>query len=172
MLCSPAPAGSHLNSVLAACVCLYRVMAVPATVIYFTCYDQLRDFLRYGLGFQGNHIPLIAGGLARCKCIKGTSVGTHWCPICNVFMGFDFLCVLQWGLWQWSALWSWSGLRCSPVGCRTASWECVSALLWPRTACCHCGGAGDPLFSETCPSPVRRPADYSGDSWISLTIDL
>ena len=43
-------------------------MAVPATVIYFTCYDQLRDFLRYGLGFQGNHIPLVAGGLARCEC--------------------------------------------------------------------------------------------------------
>nr|XP_057904546.1 probable mitochondrial glutathione transporter SLC25A39 isoform X1 [Doryrhamphus excisus] len=45
------------------------VMAVPATVIYFTCYDQLRDFLRYGLGFHGNHIPLIAGGLARLGAV-------------------------------------------------------------------------------------------------------
>ncbi|KAG7263786.1 hypothetical protein CRUP_009970, partial [Coryphaenoides rupestris] len=36
------------------------VMAVPATVIYFTCYDQLRDCLRYSLGLHGNHIPLIA----------------------------------------------------------------------------------------------------------------
>ncbi|XP_056143590.1 probable mitochondrial glutathione transporter SLC25A39 [Lampris incognitus] len=45
------------------------VMAVPATVIYFTCYDQLRDFLRYGLGFQGDHIPLIAGGLARLGAV-------------------------------------------------------------------------------------------------------
>lgn len=47
-----------------------RVMAVPATIIYFTCYDQLRDHLRYNLGFQGNHVPLVAGGLARRKAIK------------------------------------------------------------------------------------------------------
>ncbi|XP_029013953.1 probable mitochondrial glutathione transporter SLC25A39 isoform X3 [Betta splendens] len=45
------------------------VMAVPATIIYFTCYDQLRDFLRYGLGFQGSHIPLVAGGLARLGAV-------------------------------------------------------------------------------------------------------
>lgn len=45
------------------------VMAVPATVIYFTCYDQLRDFLRYGLGFQGSHIPLVAGGLSRLGAV-------------------------------------------------------------------------------------------------------
>ncbi|XP_061906252.1 probable mitochondrial glutathione transporter SLC25A39 isoform X2 [Entelurus aequoreus] len=45
------------------------VMAVPATVIYFTCYDQLRDFLRYGLGFHGSHIPLVAGGLARLGAV-------------------------------------------------------------------------------------------------------
>ncbi|XP_057202078.1 probable mitochondrial glutathione transporter SLC25A39 isoform X2 [Triplophysa rosa] len=46
------------------------VMAVPATIIYFTCYDQLRDFLRYGLGYQGDHIPLIAGGLARLGAVS------------------------------------------------------------------------------------------------------
>uniref|UniRef100_A0A8D3ATE1 Mitochondrial glutathione transporter SLC25A39 n=1 Tax=Scophthalmus maximus TaxID=52904 RepID=A0A8D3ATE1_SCOMX len=45
------------------------VMAVPATVIYFTCYDQLRDFLRFGLGFQGNHVPLVAGALARLGAV-------------------------------------------------------------------------------------------------------
>ncbi|KAM9844049.1 mitochondrial glutathione transporter SLC25A39 isoform 2-T2 [Aulostomus maculatus] len=45
------------------------VMAVPATVIYFTCYDQLRDFLRYGLEFQGSHVPLVAGGLARLGAV-------------------------------------------------------------------------------------------------------
>uniref|UniRef100_A0A3Q3X3N9 Mitochondrial glutathione transporter SLC25A39 n=1 Tax=Mola mola TaxID=94237 RepID=A0A3Q3X3N9_MOLML len=45
------------------------VMAVPATVIYFTCYDQLRDFLRYSLGLQGSHIPLVAGGLARLGAV-------------------------------------------------------------------------------------------------------
>ncbi|TRY87809.1 hypothetical protein DNTS_015713, partial [Danionella cerebrum] len=46
------------------------VMAVPATVIYFTCYDQLRDFLRYNLNYQGDHIPLIAGGLARLGAVS------------------------------------------------------------------------------------------------------
>lgn len=70
-------------------VCVCRVMAVPATVIYFTCYDQLRDFLRFGLGFQGSHIPLVAGGLARCKPIKGhidfLTVKCWWV--------FDFQCV-------------------------------------------------------------------------------
>lgn len=45
------------------------MMAVPATVIYFTCYDQLRDFLKYNLGFQGSHIPLVAGGLARLGAV-------------------------------------------------------------------------------------------------------
>ncbi|XP_068435484.1 mitochondrial glutathione transporter SLC25A39 [Clinocottus analis] len=45
------------------------VMAVPATVIYFTCYDQLRDFLRVGLGFQGSLVPLAAGGLARLGAV-------------------------------------------------------------------------------------------------------
>ncbi|KAM8947313.1 mitochondrial glutathione transporter SLC25A39 isoform 1-T1 [Pelodytes ibericus] len=45
------------------------VMAVPATIIYFTCYDQLRDFLRYGLGYNGSHIPLVAGALARLGAV-------------------------------------------------------------------------------------------------------
>ncbi|XP_035036016.1 probable mitochondrial glutathione transporter SLC25A39 isoform X1 [Hippoglossus stenolepis] len=45
------------------------VMAVPATVIYFTCYDQLRHFLTFGLGFQGSHVPLVAGGLARLGAV-------------------------------------------------------------------------------------------------------
>ncbi|XP_066554814.1 mitochondrial glutathione transporter SLC25A39 isoform X2 [Amia ocellicauda] len=45
------------------------VMAVPATVIYFTCYDQLRDFLRYGMGYQGSQVPLVAGGLARLGAV-------------------------------------------------------------------------------------------------------
>lgn len=50
-------------------LCVCRVMAVPATVIYFTCYDQLRDFLRSGLGLQGSFVPLVAGGLARRKSV-------------------------------------------------------------------------------------------------------
>ncbi|CAN9505967.1 unnamed protein product [Ophioblennius macclurei] len=45
------------------------LMAVPATVIYFTCYDQLRDFLRSSLDLQGSHVPLLAGGLARLGAV-------------------------------------------------------------------------------------------------------
>ncbi|XP_061089021.1 probable mitochondrial glutathione transporter SLC25A39 isoform X2 [Conger conger] len=45
------------------------VMAVPATVIYFTCYDQLRDFLCFGMGYQGIQVPLVAGGLARLGAV-------------------------------------------------------------------------------------------------------
>ncbi|NXG51575.1 S2539 protein, partial [Psilopogon haemacephalus] len=41
------------------------VMAVPATAIYFTAYDQLRDYLRAQTGSQGHCIPLLAGALAR-----------------------------------------------------------------------------------------------------------
>nr|XP_020654959.1 solute carrier family 25 member 39 isoform X1 [Pogona vitticeps] len=45
------------------------VMAVPATVIYFTSYDQLRDFLRAKLNSQGRYIPLVAGGVARLGAV-------------------------------------------------------------------------------------------------------
>uniref|UniRef100_A0A3B3RPU9 Mitochondrial glutathione transporter SLC25A39 n=2 Tax=Paramormyrops kingsleyae TaxID=1676925 RepID=A0A3B3RPU9_9TELE len=45
------------------------VMAVPATVIYFTCYDQLRHFLHYRLGYQGTFVPLAAGALARLGAV-------------------------------------------------------------------------------------------------------
>lgn len=45
------------------------VMAVPATIIYFTCNDQLRDFLTYSLGFHGSHVPLLAGALARLGAV-------------------------------------------------------------------------------------------------------
>ncbi|NXR06318.1 S2539 protein, partial [Semnornis frantzii] len=41
------------------------VMAVPATAIYFTAYDQLRDYLRAQTGSRGHYIPLLAGALAR-----------------------------------------------------------------------------------------------------------
>ncbi|XP_077005292.1 mitochondrial glutathione transporter SLC25A40 [Tamandua tetradactyla] len=41
------------------------VMAVPATVIYFTCYDQLTAFLRSKLGESESRIPIAAGIVAR-----------------------------------------------------------------------------------------------------------
>ncbi|KAH0626903.1 hypothetical protein JD844_002196 [Phrynosoma platyrhinos] len=46
-----------------------QVMAVPATVIYFTSYDQLRDFLRAKLDSQGRYIPLVAGAVARLGAV-------------------------------------------------------------------------------------------------------
>nr|XP_047902451.1 probable mitochondrial glutathione transporter SLC25A39 isoform X1 [Anser cygnoides] len=45
------------------------VMAVPATVIYFTAYDQLRDYLHARTGSGGHHIPLLAGALARLGAV-------------------------------------------------------------------------------------------------------
>ncbi|XP_078394567.1 mitochondrial glutathione transporter SLC25A40-like [Cetorhinus maximus] len=45
------------------------IMAVPATVIYFTCYDQLRAFLKYQLECDGIYIPLIAGASARVGAV-------------------------------------------------------------------------------------------------------
>uniref|UniRef100_A0A8D0BCS3 Mitochondrial glutathione transporter SLC25A39 n=1 Tax=Salvator merianae TaxID=96440 RepID=A0A8D0BCS3_SALMN len=45
------------------------VMAVPATVIYFTSYDQLRDFMRSKLDSQGQYIPLVAGAIARLGAV-------------------------------------------------------------------------------------------------------
>ncbi|KAJ8353935.1 hypothetical protein SKAU_G00215020 [Synaphobranchus kaupii] len=41
------------------------VMAVPATVIYFTCYDQLCALLRTRLGRRSEVAPLLAGAIAR-----------------------------------------------------------------------------------------------------------
>lgn len=43
-------------------------MAVPATVIYFTTYDQLRDYLHARMGSWNHYIPLLAGALARREC--------------------------------------------------------------------------------------------------------
>ncbi|XP_029959536.1 mitochondrial glutathione transporter SLC25A40 [Salarias fasciatus] len=41
------------------------VMAVPATVIYFTCYDQLCAALRQRMGERAQEAPLLAGAIAR-----------------------------------------------------------------------------------------------------------
>ncbi|KAM4580013.1 mitochondrial glutathione transporter SLC25A40 [Odontesthes bonariensis] len=41
------------------------VMAVPATVIYFTCYDQLCAALRVRMGNSAHVAPLLAGAIAR-----------------------------------------------------------------------------------------------------------
>ncbi|XP_076009773.1 mitochondrial glutathione transporter SLC25A40 [Genypterus blacodes] len=41
------------------------VMAVPATVIYFTCYDQLCTALRARMGDHAQEAPLLAGATAR-----------------------------------------------------------------------------------------------------------
>lgn len=41
------------------------VMAVPATVIYFTCYDQLCAAVRVKMGDHAQMAPLLAGAVAR-----------------------------------------------------------------------------------------------------------
>lgn len=41
---------------------------MPATVIYFTAYDQLRDYLHARMGSWSHSIPLLAGALARREC--------------------------------------------------------------------------------------------------------
>lgn len=43
----------------------HSVMAVPATVIYFTCYDQLFSLLRFRMGDYADKAPALAGALAR-----------------------------------------------------------------------------------------------------------
>ncbi|KAI4570343.1 hypothetical protein MJG53_006321 [Ovis ammon polii x Ovis aries] len=64
------PAFSVIFSEMIACwtnlfICSNRVMAVPATVIYFTCYDQLTALLRSKLGENESCIPIVAGIVAR-----------------------------------------------------------------------------------------------------------
>lgn len=51
------------NVVVAPCVS--SVMAVPATVIYFTSYDQLCAVLRMRMGEHSQEAPLLAGAIAR-----------------------------------------------------------------------------------------------------------
>ncbi|NXU20406.1 S2540 protein, partial [Pardalotus punctatus] len=41
------------------------IMAVPTTVIYFICYDQLSEALKNRLGKDDKHIPVLAGSLSR-----------------------------------------------------------------------------------------------------------
>ncbi|XP_032868888.1 solute carrier family 25 member 40 isoform X2 [Amblyraja radiata] len=45
------------------------IMAVPATVIYFTSYDQLRNLMRSYLGYDHSFIPMIAGATARVGAV-------------------------------------------------------------------------------------------------------
>uniref|UniRef100_A0A8C0BXQ4 Solute carrier family 25 member 40 n=1 Tax=Buteo japonicus TaxID=224669 RepID=A0A8C0BXQ4_9AVES len=40
-------------------------MALPTTVIYFTCYDQLSEAVKSRLGKDDEHIPVLAGALSR-----------------------------------------------------------------------------------------------------------
>ncbi|NWS66712.1 S2540 protein, partial [Crotophaga sulcirostris] len=41
------------------------IMALPTTVIYFTCYDQLSEALKSRLGKEDDRIPALAGSLSR-----------------------------------------------------------------------------------------------------------
>lgn len=44
---------------------IFRVMAVPATVLYYTVYDNILCWLREKYNKQSSWFPLIAGSLAR-----------------------------------------------------------------------------------------------------------
>ena len=50
-------------------VWLYRVMAVPATVVYFSCYEHFRNLFGYSAGLEENDWwkPIMAGASARSK---------------------------------------------------------------------------------------------------------
>ncbi|XP_019471927.1 solute carrier family 25 member 40 isoform X3 [Meleagris gallopavo] len=41
------------------------IMALPTTIIYFTCYEKLSEALRSRLGEDNDHIPLVAGSFSR-----------------------------------------------------------------------------------------------------------
>lgn len=49
-------------------------MAVPATVVYFTCYDQLCAALRVRMGDYAQEAPLVAGAVARGELTAVTSL--------------------------------------------------------------------------------------------------
>ncbi|KAM9807184.1 mitochondrial glutathione transporter SLC25A40 isoform 2-T3 [Syngnathus typhle] len=46
------------------------VMAVPATVIYFTCYDQLRAILKVKMGQYEQFAPMLSGAVARVGAVS------------------------------------------------------------------------------------------------------
>ncbi|NWR68502.1 S2540 protein, partial [Centropus unirufus] len=49
------------------------VMALPTTVIYFSCYDQLSEALKSRLGKEDERIPVLAGSLSRCIAVTVAS---------------------------------------------------------------------------------------------------
>ncbi|XP_071252507.1 mitochondrial glutathione transporter SLC25A40-like [Salvelinus alpinus] len=54
------------------------IMAVPATVIYFTCYDQLRAALRVRMGSHAEEALLLAGALTRAMYWYNYEKGKAW----------------------------------------------------------------------------------------------
>lgn len=57
-------------------LCLLSVMAVPATVIYFTCYDQLCTALKLRFEDYTQEVPMVAGAVARCELSCPSYVGS------------------------------------------------------------------------------------------------
>ncbi|XP_009673194.1 mitochondrial glutathione transporter SLC25A40 isoform X3 [Struthio camelus] len=49
------------------------IMALPTTVIYFTCYDQLSEALKSKLGKDDDYIPVLAGSLSRLGSVTVVS---------------------------------------------------------------------------------------------------
>lgn len=65
-------------------------MAVPATVIYFTCYDQLCAALRLRMGDYSQEAPLVAGAIARGELTAITSLKrkkkSAWLTYCSILI--------------------------------------------------------------------------------------
>ncbi|XP_032298987.1 solute carrier family 25 member 40 isoform X8 [Coturnix japonica] len=49
------------------------IMALPTSVIYFTCYEKLREALRFRLGEDNDHIPIVASSLSRFVSVTAVS---------------------------------------------------------------------------------------------------
>ncbi len=68
----PAWNNFYLNIWIFSVCAVSSVMAVPATVIYFTCYDQLCARLRVRMGDYAEEAPLVAGAIARGELTAAT----------------------------------------------------------------------------------------------------
>lgn len=101
-------------------------MAIPATIMYFTCYDALRDFLWCNLG-PGNYAPFLAGAAARSEScwLRPPAPQVMLCHLCVC------VCTLSSGRRDYH----------QPVG-TSQDKDAVPAAVLPRTAGLHPPGRG------------------------------
>lgn len=123
------------------------VMAVPATIMYFTCYDALRDFLWCNLG-PGNYAPFLAGAAARMGAVTVISplelVRTKMQSRRRPYR--ELLACIRWAVAQHGVLSLWRGwgptvLRDVPFS--AFYWSSYEAL---KAGFCHHTGASHTNF--------------------------